>query len=173
MRLASGGVWPTFRSMKPNAALAKSLLMAASIGIVVPLCAQTAPKKSAPTAGPSKPAPAPAAPAAEEPEPQLPGSVIARPSGGFLSLTVEGLNFKLSFYDAKKKPLAADAVRAIARWDPVNKTGEVRSVLNPTDEGTALMGNVPVRPPYVFKVFLTLLGPDGKALESHVVDFKG
>ena len=172
MCLASGVACRTVRGMKPNAALAKSLLMAASIGIVVPLCAQTVPKKNAPAAATPKPAPTPA-PAAEEPEPQLPGSVIARPGGGFLSLTVEGLHFKLSFYDAKKKPLAADAIRAIARWDPVNKTGEVRSVLNPIADGTALQGNVPVRPPYVFKVFLTLLGPDGKTLESHVVDFRG
>jgi hypothetical protein len=158
--------------MKPNAALAKSLLMAASIGTVVPLCAQTAPKNPAPNAGVAKPAPAPA-PVTEEEEPKLPGSVIARPGGGFLSLTVEGIHFKLSFYDAKKKPVAADAVRATTRWDPVNKTGEVRSVLNPSGEGTALIGNVAVRPPYVFKVYMTLIGPDEKVIESHVVDFRG
>jgi hypothetical protein len=149
--------------MKLNAALAKSLLMAASIGIVVPLLAQTAPKNPAP----------PAAPAEEEAEPQLPGSVIARASGGFLSLSLEGGHFKLSFYDAKKKPIAADAVRAVTRWDPVNKTGDVRSILNPTDDGTALKGNVIVRPPYVFKVYVTLIGADDKAIESHVVDFRG
>lgn len=150
--------------MKLNAALAKSLLMAASIGIVVPLVAQTAPKKPAPT---------PAAPTEEEPEPQLPGTVIARSGGGFLSLTLEGGHFKLSFYDAKKKPATADAIRAIARWDPVNKTGDVRSVLNPADEGRALQGNVMVRPPYVFKVYITLIGADDTAMESHVVDFRG
>jgi hypothetical protein len=155
--------------MKLNSALAKSLLMAASIGIVVPLCAQTAPKKPAPNAGTAKPAPAPVA---EEEEPKLPGSVISRPGGGFLSLTVEGLHFKLSFYDAKKKPVAVDAVRAITRWDPVNKAGEERSILNPAGE-SALVGNVAVRPPYVFKVFITLIGPDDKVIESHVVDFRG
>ena len=150
--------------MKLNAALAKSLLMAASIGIVVPLFAQTAPKNPAPSAD---------APAEEEVEPQLPGSVIARSGGGFLSLSLEGGHFKLSFYDAKKKPVPADAVRAVTRWDPVNKTGDVRSILNPTDDGTALKGNVIVRPPYVFKVYLTLIGADDKAIESHVVDFRG
>ncbi len=174
MPLASDARPPTVRLMKLNAALAKSLLMAASIGIVVPLSAQTAPKK--PAAGTTKPsptpAPAPSAPAAEE-EPVLPGTVIARPGGGFLSLSLDGIHFKLSFYDAKKKPVAADAVRATARWNPVNKTGDVRSILNPGGEEHALTGNVPVRPPFVFKVYLTLIGPDDKAMESHVVDFRG
>jgi hypothetical protein len=158
--------------MKLNAALAKSLLMAASIGTVVPLAAQTAPKK--PAAGSAKPAPAPApAPDETEAEPVLPGSVIARPGGGFLSLSLEGVNFKLTFHDAKKKPVPADAVRATVRWNPVNKTGDLRSVLNPGGSDNALVGNVPVRPPYVFKVYLTLIGPDDKAMESHVVDFRG
>jgi len=177
MPLARSSQSDTLCLMKINAALAKSLLMAASIGMVVPVIAQTAPKKDAPKPGPSKPgsakpAPAPAAPV-EEAEPVIPGTVITRADGGFLSLTVEGLHFKLSFYDAKKKPVAADAVRAIARWDPVNKAGEVRSILNPTDEGKALKGNVAVRPPYVFKVYLSLIGAEDKVLESHVVDFRG
>ena len=157
--------------MKFNAALAKSLLMAASIGVVVPVLAQTPPRRDA---AKPKPDAAPATPAEEaEAEPQLPGSVIARPDGGFLSLTVDGIHFKLSFYDAKKKPVAADAIRAIARWDPVNKAGQERSVLNPTDDGQALRGNVAVRPPFVFKVYLTLIGADDKAMESHVVNFRG
>lgn len=160
--------------MKLNAALAKSLLMAASIGILVPLVGQTAPKKDAPKTGATKPkpAPTPAAPV-EEPETQLPGSVIARPNGGFLSLSVEGGRFKLGFYDAKKKPVAADAVRAITRWDPVTKAGEERSILNLAEGGQALTGNVVVRPPYVFKVFVTLIGSDDKAIESYTVDFRG
>ena len=141
--------------------------MAASIGVVVPLVAQNTRKKEAPKTGPSTPAAA-----EEEAEPQLPGSVIARPGGGFLSLTVDGLNFKLSFYDAKKKPVDADAIRALARWDPPGRDQQ-RSVLNPSGDGKSLTGNVQVRPPYVFKVFLTLIGSDEKAVESHVVDFRG
>jgi hypothetical protein len=155
--------------MKLNAALAKSLLMAASIGMVVPLIAQTPSKKEAPKPGPARPAPAPA----EEVEPVIPGTVIARADGGFLSLTLEGIHFKLSFYDAKKKPVEADAIRAIARWDPVNKAGEERSILNPAEQGKALKGNVPVRPPYVFKVYLSLIGAEDKVVESHVADFRG
>ena len=164
--------------MKLNAALAKSLLMAASIGVVVPLIAQTVPKKDAPKQ-PAKPAtpkaapaPAPAAPA-EEAEITLPGAVITRASGGFLSLTVEGGHFKLSFYDVKKKPASADAVRATARWDPVNKPGVMRTVLLPAGGNQALTGNTFVQPPFVFKVYLSLIGPDDAVLESHVIDFRG
>jgi hypothetical protein len=177
MSLARPASGDKVSGMKINAALAKSLLMAASIGMVVPVIAQTPPKKDASKPGSAKPgaakpAPAPAAPA-EEVEPVIPGTVITRADGGFLSLTVEGIHFKLSFYDAKKKPIEANAIRAIARWDPVNKAGEVRSILNPTDDGKALKGNVPVRPPYVFKVYLSLIGAEDKVLESHVVDFRG
>jgi hypothetical protein len=110
--------------------------------------------------------------AGEEEEIVLPGSVIKRKNGGYLSLTVEGNFFKLSFYDEKKKPASADAVRATTRWKPVNTSGEERSVLNPEGDGS-LRGNVIVRPPFVFKVYLTLIGEDGKAIESHVVDFRG
>jgi hypothetical protein len=170
MPLAGRAVRARVRCMKLNAALAKSLLMAASIGIVVPLVAQTSAKKEAPQTGSAQPPTTGAS--EEEQEPQLPGSVIARPGGGFLSLTVDGLHFKLSFYDAKKKPVEADAIRALARWDPPSRSQE-RSVLNPDSDGKALIGNVQVRPPYVFKVFLTLIGPDDKVLESHVVDFRG
>jgi hypothetical protein len=147
--------------MKINAALARTLLMAASIGMVVPLRAQTTPK--------TKPAPAPkqqtppaaadakkkapdkgkAAPAPEttEPEPVIAGSTITRADGTFLGLSLEGGNFKLSFYDAKKKPVQANVARAAARWDPVTTAGQERVVLNPIGDGTALSGPKQVRPP--------------------------
>jgi hypothetical protein len=160
--------------MKFNAALAKSLLMAASIGMVVPVIAQTTSKKapSKPEAGKPKPAPTPA-PAAEEADTPLPGSVVVRPGGGFLSLSLQDGHFKLSFYDAKKNPVPADAVRATTRWDPKNKSGDLRSVLNPSPDGSSLVGNVFVRPPLVFKVYLTLLGADDSVIESHAIDFRG
>jgi hypothetical protein len=153
--------------MKLNAALAKSLLMAASIGIVVPLVAQTGSKKVAPKADPAQPAPP------EGAAPQLPGTVIAREDGRFLSLSLDGMHFKLSFYDANKVLVEPDAVRAVARWDPVNKAGVLRAVLNPSEDGKALKGNVLVRPPYVFKVQLLLIGADDNTIESHSVDFRG
>jgi hypothetical protein len=158
-------------TMKLNAALAKSLLMAASIGTVVPLIAQTSPKKDA-SKQPAKPDTAKPAAAAEE-EIKIPGTVLTRPGGGFLSLTLEGGNYRIAFYDAQKKPTSVDVARGSARWNSVNKTGDERAVLNPTEDGKALIGNRFVRPPYVFKLFLTLLGPDDAVVESHVVDFRG
>ena len=146
--------------MKLNAALAKSLLMAASIGIVVPLTAQTSTK-------PVKPAPAPA----EEPA-TIPGIELPRKKGGFLGLTVEGPSLVLKFYDKDKKPAAPDVARASARWNPVNKTGEVRAVLNPGADAKFLVSPSVVQPPLVFKVYLTLLDAEGNAVESVVADLR-
>jgi hypothetical protein len=146
--------------MKLNAALAKSLLMAASIGIVVPLTAQTSAK-------PVKPAPAPA----EEPA-KIPGIELPRQKGGFLGVTVDGPRLVVKFYDVDKKPVAVDVARAAARWDPINKTSDVRTVLNPDEGGKALISPLVVQPPLVFKVYLTLLDAEGNALESHIADLK-
>lgn len=149
--------------MKFNPALAKSLLMAASIGMVVPLGAQTAPK-------PFKPPVAPAVPA-EEPA-KIEGIELARKNGGYLGVTVEGVRLVVKFYDADKKPVPADVLRAAARWNPVNKSGEVRSILNPDASGNTLASTPVVQPPHVFKVYLTLLDVDGNAVESVVVDLR-
>ncbi len=170
-------------NMKINAALARTLLMAASIGMVVPIQAQTSPKTK-PGTTPKQQSPAvaaegkkkeadKAAPEATEPEPVIAGSTIARADGTFLGLSVEGGNFKLSFFDAKKKPVQANVARATAMWDPVTKAGKERVVLNPVGDGTALSGPKQVRPPFVFKVYLTLLTEAGEVVESHVVDFRG
>lgn len=145
--------------MKLNAALAKSLLMAASIGMIVPIAAQTAPK-------PAKPATP-----AEEPA-KVDGLELARKNGGFLGLTVEGPRLVLKFYDAEKKPVDMDAIRASARWDPVNKTSDVRTVLNPSPDGKTLVSPLVVQPPLTFKVYLTLIATDGTAIESLVADLR-
>jgi hypothetical protein len=151
--------------MKLNPALAKSLLMAASIGMIVPLAAQPAPKP----AKPAKPAPAPA-PAEQAAE--IEGIEVARKNGGFLGVTVEGVRLVVKFYDGEKKPVAPDAARASARWDPVTKNGEVRSVLNPASDGQSLVSTPVVQPPLVFKVYITLLTNEGTAMESVVADLR-
>ena len=146
--------------MNLNTAVAKSLLMAASIGMVVPLMAQTAPK------------PKPEATKKEqaEPEPKIEGITIARKDGRFLGLTVEGVQFKLRFYDAKKKPETADAARASARWSPINVKAEQRAVLNPADGGKALVSPGVVRPPLTFRVFFTLFSASDEVIETFVVE---
>jgi hypothetical protein len=115
-------------------------------------------------------------------EPKIDGIVISRSNGTFLGLKLEGGTYKLTFYDAKKKPTAPDVTRAAARWNPKYKVGSERIILNPGPDGKSLIGTRPVRPPYVFKLYLTLLkggartdsegGEDEQAVESFVVDFR-
>ena len=85
-----------------------------------------------------------------------------------------GGNFKLSFYDKKKKLMAVDVTRATAKWPNPRAPGDNRTVLN--GSGTALVGAKPVVPPFTFTVYLTLLqgeGAEAKAVESFVVPFHG
>ncbi len=148
--------------MTLSAPVLKTLLMAASLGMVVPMLAQPSPPARARVTTGKEP----------EVEPALPGVVVPR-GEGWMSLSVNGGTFRLGFHGADKKPIASPASRATARWNPPLKTGEVRAVLNPTGDGLTLQANKQVRPPLVFKVYLTLLDAEGATLESHVVDFKG
>lgn len=110
----------------------------------------------------------------KEVEPKIPGMTIARSNGTFLGLEVVGGNFKLSFYDKKKKAMAVDVTRATARWANPRAPGDNRTVLNVS--GTALVGAKPVLPPFNFNVYLTLLqgeGEEAKAVESYTVPFRG
>ncbi len=133
--------------------------------------------KAATPAGTAAKAPAKKA----EAPPKIEGMEIARGTKGFLGLQLVGGTFKLSFYDMKKKPVAPDVARALLRWDPKGKVGQERLVLN--RDGMALSSPRPVKPPYVFKLFITLI-PEGVATgadnpdaapagETIVVDYKG
>jgi len=109
----------------------------------------------------------------EEPMGVIEGITVARPNGTFLGLTLVEGKFKLSFYNKKKKPMAVDVTRAIARWPNVHGPGDNRAILN-SDGGTALVGSQFVRGPYVFLVFITLLKGDGdavQAVENYTVQF--
>jgi len=156
--------------MKPHACLPKSLLVALLFGAALPLAAQTPPPGGAqkPGAGKSTAAPAPA----KEAEPTIKGYVLNRPKGGFLGLTLEGNNFKLAFYDAKKKPAKVDVARATARWPVHYMPHDEFTVLTPGGDGTALVSPKYVRPPYAFKLYLSLFKEGSEnAVESYVIDF--
>jgi hypothetical protein len=156
--------------MKLNPSWMKALLVAVSLGAAVPLVAQNTPAGGAPKAGAGKGAAAPAA--KKEAEPKINGIVLTRPKGGYLGLTLEGNNFKLSFYDAKKKPAQVDMARATARWPVHYSAFDERTVLNPNAEGTALTSPKYVRPPYAFKLYLSLFAAGSEqAAESYVIDF--
>jgi len=148
--------------MKTNVAFAKSLLLVASFGLVLPMLAKP----------PAKPAAAKQEETAktDEPEPTIPGRVINRANGTFLSLTIENNALKLAFYDAKKKPMAADVARANAHWNPKNKKNEERRVLNSGGDGMTLV-SAPINPPYNFILYLNLLSENGDAVESFVVNY--
>jgi hypothetical protein len=117
--------------------------------------------------------PAGAADTAKEDEMgKIPGITLTRPSGTFLGLEIASGNFKLSFYDDKKKPVAVDDVvaRGTARWDNKQKVGSDFTVMNKTDDGKALVGVKFVRPPYNFIVFINLLNAAGDVVESYPVN---
>jgi len=171
--------------MKALLACAAGAGLVAALGVAGPALAQ-----SSPPAAPPQPAPAPPAaktdaskgtaaasdakkPAKPEPVPKIPGITIPRAKGGYLGIVVEEGYFKLSFYDAKKKPAKADVARAMARWPVHYKVGDERTVLNPNDDGTALTSSKFVRPPYTFKLYLSLLAEGSEnAVESYVIDFR-
>ena len=80
--------------------------------------------------------------AKKEEQPKIEGMEVARSGGGFMGVAMVGLNFKISFYDDKKKPVQADVVRALMRWDPKTKSGGwEQAVLSPTSDGKALTGS--------------------------------
>ncbi len=112
----------------------------------------------------------------KEPERKIPGITLTRANGTLLGLEIVGGKFKLSFYDAKKKPMAVDVTRATARWPNLKSatTGDYRTVLNPS--GTALIGERPVVPPFAFNVYLNLIQGEGetaKSVEAFVVQLHG
>lgn len=108
----------------------------------------------------------------EEPPAKIEGMEIARGAKGFLGLQVASGTFKLSFYDEKKKPAKPDVVRATLRWNPSYRPNPEFFVLESGD-GKTLSSPKTVRPPYNFKLFMSLF-VEGKEdpVESFVVDFR-
>ena len=117
-------------------------------------------------------APAETPPTTGAEEKTVPGVKLARPGGGFLGLEVVNQQFRLGFYDEHGEPQPPDVARAAVRWSTVGKVGDERSVLNPEEGSRYLTAPRIVRPPYVFKVYLTLLDEEGQAVESHVADLR-
>ncbi len=158
--------------MKPNISLAKAALVAGLLVAAAPLLAKSV--ASGAGAKPSTGNAAAAAPTTTQPaEPKIDGIVIPRAKGGFLGLTLDGGNFKLAFYGANKLPVSVDVTRAAARWPVHYRPYEERTMLNPTADGMALISANFIRPPYAFKLSLTLI-VEGSAQppESYVVDFQ-
>ncbi len=163
--------------MKSLTALCAALALAATLG------AQTAaPAKPPVRIDLDAPAAKAAAPKAapkkddkkkkEEPPPKIPGFTIARGST-FLGLQVLDGHFKLSFYDAKKKPVPPDVASAILRWKVNYSLDPERALLTPGGGANSLTSEKVIRQPYNFRITMLLLkGDDDQNPETLFVDFQ-
>jgi hypothetical protein len=99
------------------------------------------------------------------------GIAIAR-GDGWLGIEIKGGSFALTFYNAKKKPVPADATSAVARWSVHYQPNEERTELVPSGDPAVLSSQYPVKPPHTFILHLVLLF-EGKpdATESYTVNF--
>ena len=134
------------------------------------------PKTAGEAAAAKKAEAAKKADAAKKEEPKIEGVVVSRGEKGFMGVEIVGGAFKITFYDAKKKKIAPDVARAALRWDAKYKVGQERLVLNPGADGTSLSNPKTIRPPYSFKLFITLLkeasSDEQPVGETHVIDFR-
>lgn len=142
----------------------------------------SASQPSAPNAGAQKPAaPAAAKPApattstAAQPPPKIDGMEVSRGEKGYLGVKIEDHTFKITFYDQDKKPIPADVSAIALRWPVQYQPNPERDYLTPTADGMALTSSKVVRPPYHFRLFMTLLKgttpADETVVESFVIDF--
>ena len=133
-------------------------------------------KPAAPSTGkadPNKPAaPADAKKDAKKKEDdagKIDGMEIAR-GAGFMGLQIVEGAFKLTFYDGKKKPVAPDVARAVFRWNVPYQKAPERALL--TSNGTAMVADKTVKPPFNFKLFVTLFKGEGdENAENLTIDF--
>jgi hypothetical protein len=149
----------------------KSLIaLLCSLVVVVAGHAQSSP-------GAAKSAPATKTDPAKKAPPKIEGTEVSRGEKGFLGVQIVDGTFKINFYDAKKAPMAVDVARALLRWDPKNKVGQERVVLNPSSDGKSLTSPKPIAPPYNFKLFIVLSKQteDGQdpTPETYAIDFRG
>lgn len=128
-----------------------------------PLVTPTPSAKPTPTKAP--------VPAATDPKketiPAIPGLTLTRGDGRFLGVEMQGVQMKVTFYDAKKKKVAADAVRISAHWRDVGK--DRNTVLLP-GAPEVLISPAVLRKPHDYRVTLVLMGPDDTVLETFHVN---
>lgn len=99
---------------------------------------------------------APAAGGPAESEPKLEGVVVERTGGGYMTLSMEGPRAVLRFYNEKKKPVPPDVDRAFVKFRLSGRRPENRTLL-PSEDGMYLRHGRPLRPPFVFKAYISLV----------------
>jgi len=98
------------------------------------------------------------------------GVNVERQSGGWINVQTPGAQMVVRFFDAKKKPVPPDVIRATARIRYAAKSDITRTVLN--RDGDVLVSPNNVRPPHNFLVTLTLLHGDDEAAVTEVFNLK-
>jgi hypothetical protein len=140
-----------------------------------PVPAET--KKTAPKADAKA---APAAPAKKDDKKKkvdevgkIEGLELAR-GAGFLGLQIVNGTFKLTVYDAKKKPTAADFTRVAFRWEAPYQKAPERTLLMPGAGVGVFSSEKVVRPPHSFRLYATLIKGDGPdaPVENLVIEFR-
>lgn len=89
-----------------------------------------------------------------------------------MGLAIEGNAFVLRFYNTKKEPIPPPHDRAWARWNPVQKAGQQRAVLNPGGEPNSLRSPTAVSPPHVFTVTITLMAGEDDVAATAAFDMR-
>jgi hypothetical protein len=116
------------------------------------------------------PAPAPSADDSEK-EGTISGIAIERAQGGWVGVEIKGGCFRLTFYDAKKKPTPADRTSAVLWWPVHYQPNNERTELLPSDDPSVLTSSYPVKPPHTFKLHISLMADSLKDPEGYVIDF--
>ena len=151
--------------MKLPAPFFAFLFVAVSLGGAAPSSAQTttSPKQNPSSAAGDK---------ADQPA-TIPGLTIPRSNGGFLGLQIDDQsNFKLTFYNAQKKPVAPDVASATLRWVPHGKRGIDFVSLTPGEDGVSLTSPRFIQKPWMFHLFIALFAQGSNdPVENYTVDF--
>jgi hypothetical protein len=120
----------------------------------------------------------------EESEGTISGMPIQRAQGGWLGIEIKDQCFRMTFYNDRKRPVRADVAGAVLWWPVQYQPNNERVELTGSDDPAVLSSTKAIRPPYTFKLHITLLtdtnssgsNPYGAAApdpESYVVDFSG
>ncbi len=104
---------------------------------------------------------------------KIDGMEIAR-GEGFIGVQIVNGIFKLRAYNATKNPVAADFTKVALRWNVQYQKNPERTLLTPSEGVGTFASEKIVKPPYSFKLFITLIKGEGDdaPVENFTVDFK-
>jgi hypothetical protein len=111
----------------------------------------------------------------DDEEGTIAGTPIKRSQGdGWLGLELNDSTFKVTFYNAKKKPIPADASSIAMRWTVHYQPNDERTLLVPSGDPAVMTSPYYVRAPHSFPLHIVLLF-DGKpgASEGYDLTYSG